>query len=209
MNNDLEIYDISLNIEEGMVSFPGDTIPEFKRIKKIEADNYNLSNMKVSVHVGTHVDAPSHFIENGRTIEEIPPQRFMGEAQVIEIKNKNEIKKNELESIDFNSNKILFKTNNSNVISENIFYDDFVYLNYEAAEYLIELGIDFIGIDYLTIESIDTTDFAVHKLLLKNNVIVLEGINLIRVEPGNYKMISLPLKLTGAEASPVRALLYK
>lgn len=209
MNNNREIYDISLNIEEGMISFPGDTIPEFKRIKKIEADNYNLSNMKVSVHVGTHVDAPSHFIENGRTIEEIPPQRFMGEVQVIEIEDNNEIKKSELESIDFHSKKILFKTKNSNIISENIFYDDFVYLNYEAAEYLIESGVDFIGIDYLTIESIDTTDFAVHKLLLKNNVIVLEGINLKEVEPGNYKMISLPLKLTGAEASPVRALLYK
>lgn len=209
MNNNREIYDISLNIEEGMVSFPGDTIPEFKRMKKIETDNYNLSNMRVSVHVGTHVDAPSHFIENGRTIEEIPPQRFMGEVQVIEIGDNNEIKKSELESIDFNSNKILFKTNNSRIISENIFYDDFVYLNYEAAEFLIESGIDFIGIDYLTIESIDTTDFAVHKLLLKNNVIVLEGINLKGVNPGKYKMISLPLKLTGAEASPVRALLYK
>jgi len=95
------------------------------------------------------------------------------------------------------------------MISENVFQNDFVYLNYEGAEYLIESGIDFIGIDYLTIESLDTTDFSVHKLLLKNNVIVLEGINLKDISPGNYKLIAPPLKITGAEASPVRALLYR
>ncbi|MCF8000443.1 MAG: cyclase family protein [Halanaerobiales bacterium] len=207
MNN--KFYDISLNIEEGMLSFPGDTIPKFNRIKNIIDDNYNLSNMKVSVHVGTHVDAPSHFIKNGKTIEEISPERFLGDVQVIEIKNKKEIRKRELEKIEFYSNKILFKTQNSNMISENTFQDNFVYLNYEGAEYLIESGIEFIGIDYLTIESLDTTDFSVHKLLLKNNVIVLEGINLKEIKPGNYKLIAPPLKIKGAEASPVRALLYR
>lgn len=209
MNNKSEIYDITLNIEPGMISFPGDTIPEFNKIKKIEDDNYNLSNMMVSVHVGTHVDAPSHFIKNGKTIEEIPPQRFVGDVRVIEIKDNKEIRKEELESIELNSKKILFKTQNSEFISDNDFHDNFVYLNYEAAEYLIDLGVDFIGIDYLTIENIDTTDFTVHKLLLNNDVIILEGIDLKEVEPGNYKLIAPPLKLTGAEASPVRALLYK
>lgn len=209
MNNEDKFYDISLNIEEEMLSFPGDTVPQFNKIKRISDDNYNLSNMTVSVHVGTHVDAPSHFIENGRTIEDIPPQRFMGEVQVIEIKDNKEIRKKELESIELNSNKILFKTQNSNIISDNVFHDNFVYLNHEAAEYLIELGIDFIGIDYITIESFDTTEFKIHKLLLKNDVIILEGINLKKVKPGNYRLVAPPLKLKGAEASPVRALLYK
>ena len=204
-----KFHDISLNIKEGMLSFPGDTIPEFNKIKEINQDNYNLSNMRVSVHVGTHVDAPSHFIKNGRTIDEISPERFIGDVQVIEIEDEKEIRKSELEEIEFHSNKILFKTQNSNMISENVFQNDFVYLNYEGAEYLIESGIDFIGIDYLTIESLDTTDFSVHKLLLKNNVIVLEGINLKDISPGNYKLIAPPLKITGAEASPVRALLYR
>ena len=204
-----KFHDISLNIKEGMLSFPGDTIPEFNKIKEINQDNYNLSNMRVSVHVGTHVDAPSHFIKNGRTIDEISPERFIGDVQVIEIEDEKEIRKSELEEIEFHSNKILFKTQNSNMISENVFQNDFVYLNYEGAEYLIESGIDFIGIDYLTIESLDTTDFSVHKLLLKNNVIVLEGINLKDITPGNYKLIAPPLKITGAEASPVRALLYR
>ncbi|MFO7815035.1 MAG: cyclase family protein [Halanaerobiales bacterium] len=70
-----------------MLSFPGDTIPELNRIKNIENDNYNLSNIKVSVHLGTRVDAPSHFIENGKTIEEVPAERFIGDVQVIEIKD--------------------------------------------------------------------------------------------------------------------------
>ncbi len=209
MNQNSEFYDISLNIEEGMLSFPGDTIPEFNKIKEIEVDNYNLSNMMVSVHVGTHVDAPSHFIKNGKTINELLPERFLGEVQVVEIKDDKEISIKELENVEFHSDKILFKTQNSNMISDKNFNNDFVYLNQKGAKYLIESGINFIGIDYLTIESIDTQEFNVHKLLLENNVIVLEGINLKEIPPGNYKMIALPLKIKGAEASPVRALLYR
>jgi arylformamidase len=209
MNYNSEFYDISLNIEEGMLSFPGDTVPEFNKIKEIDNDNYNLSNMMVSVHVGTHVDAPSHFIKNGKTINELSPERFLGDVQVVEIKDDKEISKEELEKVEFYSDKILFKTQNSNMISDKDFNNDFVYLNHEGAKYLIESGINFIGIDYLTIESIDTQEFTVHKLLLKNNVIVLEGINLKEIKPGNYKMIAPPLKIKGAEASPVRALLYR
>src|SRR6056297_674814 len=204
-----KIYDISITVKENMLSFPGDTFTEIERIKEIEDDGYNLSKMKVSVHTGTHADAPSHFIENGKYIDEISLERFMGRAQVIEIKNKKVITKEELENIEIKCDKVLFKTVNSRYLKEESFNKDFVYINYKAAEYLVENGVKLIAIDYLTVESLDSKDFQVHKLLLENEVIIIETVDLETIEPGFYNLLAFPLKLKGCEASPIRALLTK
>ena len=204
-----QIFDISITIKEGMVSFPGDTVPKIERIKEIEKAGYNLSKMQVSVHVGTHADAPTHFVEDGKYIDEIKPERFMGETQVIEIKNNNEITKTELEDKEIKSDKLLFKTINSEYLKEDTFNENFVYMTYQAAEYLVKKGVKLIGIDYLTIESLDNKDFAVHKLLLGNDVIILEAVNLANIKPGLYNLLAFPLKLQNCEASPIRALLTK
>lgn len=204
-----EVFDISITIQEGMLSFPGDTIPEIERIKEIEKAGYNLSKMQVSVHVGTHADAPTHFVKGGKYIDEIKPERFMGETQVIEIKNENKITKAELKELEIKSDKLLFKTFNSEYLKEDSFNENFVYMTRQAAEYLVDLGVKLIGIDYLTIESLTSKDFAVHKLLLGNDVIILEAVNLIDIEPGLYNLLAFPLKLQNCEASPIRALLTR
>lgn len=204
-----KIHDITLNIENSMLSFPGDTVPKIEKIKEASKDNYNLSKMRVSVHVGTHVDAPSHFIVDGKNIEEIPPERFLGQVQVVEIKDKNEITKRELENINIKSDKILFKTKNSDYLKEENFNDNFVYLTYEGAKYLLNKEIKLIGIDYLTIEELGAGSFSVHKLLLGNEVLVIEAIDLTGIEEGMYYLHALPLKLKGCEASPIRALLFE
>lgn len=202
-----KVYDISMEIKADMLNFPGDTKTEKEIIKHIKNDGYKLSNIKFSVHVGTHVDAPAHFIENGKNIDEISPSNFIGKAQVIEINNQNKITKEELLKHKIVSDKILFKTKNSNYLNKTNFYDDFIYLNYEGAKYLFENGVNLIGIDYITIEELGTADFDVHKFLLGKDVIILEGINLSEIEPGLYNLNALPLKLIECEASPVRAIL--
>ncbi len=202
-----KVYDISINIKNNMLSFPGDTPTRKEKTKDIKIDGYKLSNIRFSVHVGTHVDAPSHFIENGKNINDIELNYFMGNAQVIEIENKKKITKKELTNHDINSEKILFKTNNSSYLKENEFNKDFIYLTLKGAKYLVEKGVRFIGIDYITIEELGTTNFDVHNFLLKSEVIILEGIDLTEINPGIYYLTALPLKLNDCEASPVRAVL--
>ncbi|MDZ7671636.1 MAG: cyclase family protein [Halanaerobiales bacterium] len=202
-----KVYDVSINIKNDMVCFPGDTPTRKEKTKDINTDGYKLSNISFSVHVGTHVDAPSHFIENGKNINDIKLNYFMGKAQVIEIKNKQKITKEELTNHEINSEKILFKTKNSSYLKENEFYEDFIYLTLKGAKYLVEKGVHFIGIDYITIEELGTTNFDVHNFLLKNEVIILEGIDLSEINPGIYNLTALPLKLNDCEASPVRAVL--
>jgi arylformamidase len=202
-----KVYDVSVNIKNDMLSFPGDTLTRKEKTNEINKDGYKLSNISFSVHVGTHVDAPSHFIENGKNINDIKLDYFMGKAQVIEIKNKQKITKEELTNLEINSEKILFKTKNSSYLKENEFYKDFIYLTLKGAKYLVEKGVRFIGIDYITIEELGTTNFDVHNFLLKNEVIILEGIDLSEINPGIYNLTALPLKLNDCEASPVRAIL--
>ena len=202
-----KVYDISIDIKDDMLNFPGDTKTKKETIKKIKNDGYKLSNIKFSVHVGTHVDAPSHFIEDGNNIEDVNLNEFIGKAQVIEIDDQKKITKSELSKHKINHDKILFKTKNSNHLNEIEFYDDFVYLTYEGAKYLVENGVKLIGIDYITIEDLKTTSFDVHNFLLENDVIILEGINLSDIKPGLYNLSALPLKLIDTEASPVRAIL--
>jgi len=202
-----KVYDISIDIKDNMLNFPGDTKTKKETIKKIKNDGYKLSNIKFSVHVGTHVDAPSHFIEDGNNIEDVNLNKFIGKAQVIEIDDQKKITKSELSKHKIHCDKILFKTKNSNYLNEIEFYDDFVYLTHEGAKYLVENGVRLIGIDYITIEDLKTTSFDVHNFLLKNDVIILEGVNLSDINPGLYNLNALPLKLKDSEASPVRAIL--
>lgn len=204
-----EIYDISLDINGAMLSFPDDTTPQITKIKEMKREGYNLSKIKVSVHVGTHADAPSHFIEEGKNIDELLVQRFMGKAQVIEIKDPQAITLKELKSINIVADKVLFKTKNSNYLKEKSFKNDFVYLTYKAAKYLLDQKVKLIGIDYLTIESLDNKDFSVHKLLLENEIIIIEAVDLNNIEEGTYDLQALPLKIEGCEASPVRAILSR
>ena len=209
MQEKKEIYDISITIEDNMLSFPGDTPPHLSRVKDIKEADYNLSKMEVSVHVGTHADAPTHFIEEGKYIDEINPERFMGKTQVIEIENEEKITREELKNIDIKADKILFKTLNSQYLQQTTFNEDFVYLTVEAGQYLIKQGVKLIGIDYLTIESLNSNNFEVHKLILGNDIIILEAVDLSEIKPGIYDLWAVPLKLKKAEASPIRALLIK
>ena len=193
----MKIYDISQNIFKAKV-YPGDPIPTKTIIKSIDnGDNYNLSSFSMCSHTGTHVDAPSHFIKGGKTIEEISLNKFVDDCYVFEV-NEPITKKlvnnsfNIIESL--NINKILIKGKGI--------------LTLEGAKAIKEMKIDLIGTELLSFGN-DLDEEEIHKILLKSNIVLLEGINLENVNTGKYFLNAAPLKLHGLEGAPCRAILIE
>jgi len=159
-------------------------------------------------HTGTHIDAPCHFVESGRTLHEIPLEWLVGDAVVVHIPEVGSIDRRHLESIDWSGvQRVLFKTDNSKRWGDNRFHEDFVYLEPAAAEFLVERGLRLVGIDYLSIDRFGSRDHPTHFVLLPRDVVVLEGLNLSRVAPGRYHMVALPLNLQRADGAPTRVIL--
>ncbi|ACI19037.1 cyclase family protein [Dictyoglomus thermophilum] len=202
--------DVSLLIREDMLFWPND--PKFQRewVARIsEGKNANLSKLILGSHTGTHIDAPYHFLDNGKTLEKIDIFRFYGFAKVFEIKNSVKILLQDIESLPIEEGDIvLFKTKNSSLLRENVFHEDYVGLSLEAAKYLVGKRVKTVGIDYLSIGPRGDEGREVHRTLLREEIGIIEGLDLLEVEEGKYFMIALPLKVKGGEGSPVRAILF-
>ncbi len=205
----MKIIDISLPIEEEMVTYPGDAHFSKTPICTIERSGCNMTKMILGTHTGTHIDAPFHFLSEGATIDKVPLTHFIGKAQVIEVKEeeitKEIVEKDMIPEIEI----ILFKTKNSLLYKEKKFLREYVHLTEDAARYIAKRDIKLVGIDYISIEKFGTPDFIVHKILFQKNICILEGLNLADVSPGIYTLIALPLKLKGLDGSPVRAVLIQ
>ena len=206
-----DIYDISVLLGSESILFPNDTPYSMDSVETIERSGIcNVSKLALSAHYGTHIDAPLHFIQNGKSIDQYSVQEFILPAQVIEIKDTESIRPSELEPLDIKrGDALLFKTNNSasSRSINGIFSEDFVYLSAEAADYCVKKGVSLVGIDYATIDKYGDMNFPAHRTLSKNGVLILEGIHLKDVPAGKYTLFCLPLKIKGSEASPVRAIL--
>jgi len=211
----VKLIDLTLTISSTIPIFPGSPKPQFILWNTIKKDGYNLELLFLSSHTGTHLDAPYHFVKNGIKIHEIPLDRLIGTAILIKIKKiKNQkINKNDL---------ILFERKNG-IIPENssvIFYtgwqqnlrSDYYFINNpglseSAAKYLISKKINLVGIDSPSIDLGQNKFFSVHKLLSKNNILIVENLsNLDKISTRKFDFIILPLKLKNATGSPVRAL---
>ncbi|MFH1453026.1 MAG: cyclase family protein [Armatimonadota bacterium] len=210
--NSKNIYDISVVLGEEDVVFPEDMPFSRKlRISLKDGSFCDLSELYMTSHCGTHIDMPSHFIINGLSLDDYSVKDFILPAKIIEIKDKESVNLAEIENEDIKEGQaVLFKTANSltGICSNGKFSEEFVYITPEAAEFCINKKVSLIGIDYATVDKYGGYDFPVHKLLLKNNILILEDINLKEVLPGEYTLICLPLKIMAGEASPVRAVLF-
>jgi arylformamidase len=207
----MRIYDISLTISPDLPVWPGDAHPKLERTSMIEAgDDANVSFMHLSVHTGTHVDAPYHFVSQGRTVEELQLNHLTGRAYVLHLPDINTITAEILDNADIptRTKRVLFRTNNSNYWrqKENKFQTDYVALSADGAEYLINRGIKLVGIDYLSIAPYQETK-RTHEILLQAGVIILEGLDLSEVSQGRYALYCLPLKLAGSDGAPARVIL--
>jgi arylformamidase len=218
------LIDITIPLRDGMVRWPSDYIPRVERVMdQDKGDEVTLTTLKVTSHAGTHIDAPLHFVSKGGTIDEMPLETMIGPARVIEIKDPESIKLDELRPYDVQrGERILFKTQNSSKLYKtDKFSKEYVYVSYEAAEYLVDRGIVLVALDYLSISKYETeadwdslTEYLtnsnvhrVHRIFLENGIYILETVNLSGVEPGEYELICLPIKLESGEAGLARAIL--
>ena len=167
-----------------------------------------LSSIELGSHTGTHMDAPYHFIEGGKTLDEMPLDTFVGPAVVMEFLGVSSIQRSDLEAHSWAGvERVLFKTDNSNHWSDDQFFEQFVYLDPAAAEFLAEQGLRLVGIDYLSIDQFRSLKHPSHFILLGKHIAILEGLNLNNVRPGLYQLVALPLRLQNADGAPTRAIL--
>ncbi len=208
-----ETYDISVMLGEENAVYPGDMPYSKETTSTITAGaNYNLSALKLSAHSGTHIDAPAHYINGAKTLDMYPLERFILSANIIFIEDDESIKSDVLRHADIKEGEaVLFKTYNSvsGLCKSDIFSERFVYLSNEAAKLCVDLGISLVGIDYISIERYGDNESPVHHMLLKNDVLILEGIDLSRITPGKYMLVALPLRIKDVEAAPTRAILLR
>ena len=203
------IIDISLSIDEKTIIYPGNTPVKIESYKSASGLTF-LSNLSFGSHTGTHIDAPRHVSETGLGVDRLDLEKLIGPCRVLDFtKSIESIKRQELEAKNIqNGERILAKTSNS-VRGFKSAYDDYIYLSPEGAEYLANLGISGFAIDYLSIKKRGSSDNRPHTKLLDVGIPIIEGVDLSFVEEGEYYLIALPLRLTGLDGSPIRALLLK
>ena len=205
------IYDVTVPITNTMPVWPGDPAVQLlpkSHLSRDKSHTVRLTSIEMGSHTGTHLDAPYHFVEGGRQLHEIPLEQLIGKATVFEVPGVRSIGRGDLERLKWDGvEKVLFKTDNSKHWQDNKFYEDFVYLEPEGAEFLVELGIRLAGIDYLSIDKFKSEKHPTHFVLLRKNVVILEGLNLNSVPPGEYTLFALPLNLSGADGAPTRVIL--
>ncbi len=202
--------DISVPLHDAMVHWPSDPPVSVKLVKDMkQGDSSNLSSISMGAHSGTHVDAPRHFVRQGQGADKMPLDTMVGRARVIEIKDTESIKPEELRQHRIRrGERILFKTHNSSYVWQtDEFVEDFVFISDDAARFLVERGVRLVGVDYLSVGSFRHGGSYVHKTLLSGGVWVIEGLDLSHVAPGNYYLICLPLRLIPGDGAPARAIL--
>jgi arylformamidase len=178
----VEIFDLSVPVRSGMAVYPGDPAVTLERVLSIaDGAAYNVSLLSFGVHTGTHVDAPVHIADGAAGADELPLDVLVGPATVYDA----------TDAFGAHGDRVLLKTGDSGL-------DD------DLAGLLVERGVRLVGVDYLTVG-----DEAVHHTLLDAGVVVLEGLDLSRVEPGEYELVCAPLKLVGADGAPARVFLLR
>ena len=208
------IYDISVPIAPGETpAYPGDPGIEITSWAAISrGDPANVSVLHFGAHTGTHIDAPSHFIEGAPGIPSLPLDLLVGEARVLEIPaDVMAVEEQHLAEIPPGAKRVLFKTRNSAFWEDPRarFREDFTYISPPAARALARRGVRLVGFDYLSVEEFGSKDFATHHALLSKGVVIVEGLDLRAIKAGTYELFCLPLKIVAGsgDGAPARAIL--
>lgn len=207
----MELIDITVGIRNDMLVWPGDEAVKIGWENRIaDGDPSNVSSIHIGAHVGTHIDMPLHFIDGAASLDDLDLSLMIGPVTVVEVpEEKRSIDADFLENLGLeNVTRLLFKTANSKMWDNPSlsFVTDYVALEGDAAQWLVDHGCRLVGIDYLSIAPYDDSTTP-HEILLSNNVVIIETLDLRDVQPGDYELICLPLKLISREAAPVRAVL--
>ncbi len=203
----MKIIDISQTVDSNTVVWPQDTPFSAEWVMKIQdGASCNVSTMRMSVHCGTHADAPYHFHEEGAKTGEVPIESFVGPCLVVAIESEDAIHSSDLQDVDLNKySRILFRTKRP--CTATTWRDDFAYMGEDAAKILAASSVKLIGIDTPSMDPLSSKTLTAHKIMSQAGLIWIENLELGHVEPGEYELIALPLKLGASDAAPVRAIL--
>lgn len=209
----MRIYDITVPLRPGMATYagtePGPRLHFHSLISR--GDSANVSELSLGSHTGTHVDAPDHFLANGVTVEQTPVDHMVGPAVVVEFPASGHITAADLEAaaIPEGITRLLAKTKNVGLWDDDAFHEDFIGFAEDAGPWLTARGIVLVGIDYMSIERFRSPTHAVHKALLKKDIVIVEGLELREVPTGEYFLVCAPLPVVGADGAPARVFLLE
>ena len=169
----------------------------------------NVSTIRFGSHTGTHVDAARHFFVDGQPVDQIPLDRLVGPALLVAFGDDlRSVGEAELRTVDLDGHKrILIRTRNSALLSAREFVKDYTFLAPDGAAYLVQKGIELVGVDYLSIEQFRWGVHRTHRTLLERSVVIVEGLDLSVPPPGVYELVCLPLRIEGCDGAPARAVL--
>jgi arylformamidase len=209
----MTIYDISLTTSNDLPVWPGDTPIALVHNKDMHnGELYTLSQITTTVHVGSHLDAPMHFLRDGHGVDQIDLNKLIGPCYVVDLPDIDSIDAQSLEraNIPAHVTRLLCRTRNSQywLRGDNVFHTDFVPIHPSGAEWIVQRGIQLVGVDYLSVGAYEG-GIPTHEILLSHGVVPVEGLDLSRIAPGEYQLICLPLKLKDCDGAPVRAVLMR
>lgn len=204
----MKYYDISLSLSAETVRWL--TSPPFELIERrrmSKGDANNSSALTMSAHSGTHLDAPFHFVPEGKTIDALPLEVFIGPALVCAIEGEKYITAEHVASLKLEGEtRVLFKTRNSRLLRQPQYDPSFMAFSLDAAKALVDRGVKLVGLDYLSVARADE-QVPVHRAFLDHGVVLLEGVDLTEINPGRYELICFPIRLRGSDGAPCRAVL--
>lgn len=207
------IHDISIPIHPAMITWPGHPGVETRHVSQLSAgDRATVTHLSLSVHTGTHMDAPNHFMAGQEGIDQLDLNTLVGPALVVDAPEADALSAEVLDALDIpaGTDRLIVRTRNSRLWDEghDSFYDDYIAVTPSGATWLVDHGVKLIGVDYLSVAPY--RDLIVpHQILLGAKVVIVEGLNLTGIAPGVYEVVCLPLKIVGSDGSPVRAILIE
>ncbi len=204
------LIDISVALDDGLPVWPGSSGVRIRRDSSIaDGADANVTRLELDLHCGTHVDAPDHFLDDGRMIDSVTLDRMIGDADVVDARGASVLDAAHLETLGVprDCERLLLRTRSlSSWATESAFDEGFIGLNESGAEWVVQRGIKLVGIDYLGIQAFAAGP-ETHRCLLRSSTAILEGLELAHVQPGRYELLCLPVLVAGAEAGPARAVL--
>jgi len=205
----MRIHDISIPLEAGVAVWPGDAAYAHEWTWKRSAGaTVNVSQVRLSVHTGTHADAPLHFLDGGNAIDEEPLERYVGPARVLDLRGKPVICREDLGGIDLAATpRVLFRTDAW--VDHQRFPESVPVMKSDVPEFLAKQGVFLVGLDVPSVDVLDSKELPVHHALAAHGISILESLALRAIPPGVYQLIALPLRLRGADGAPLRAILVE
>jgi arylformamidase len=209
----MPIHDISLPISESLVVWPGDPAISITHTSHLDrGDDATVSRLDMGAHAGTHVDAPAHFVRGGIGVDTLDLDLLVGPAWVVHAPRVDALSAAVLEGLAIppGTERLLFRTRNSEWwgCGREGFQENYVGVTDDGARWLIDRGVRLVGVDYLSVAPYDEL-VPPHRTLLGAGLIVVEGLDLRGIAPGQYQFVCLPLKVTGGDGAPARAILIE